>query len=365
MYFSIQEYENAEVALSAAYINAMQWDYIEQQQRVLNNLSLVYVALGDYKNAYAILTQYQKLSDRTLNEQNKKEVNRLEVQYNTLQKENEIHILQNEQIKKQNEIQRQKTLKISFLIGFLVILIPVIGLLYLYYQKLQTQSELNIVQEEANQQKIATFLKEQELKLIKENIAGQDKERKRIAQELHDSIGGNLASIKLQLSNTAKNNKNYQHITKQIDDTYNQVRNLSHTLIPKEFTENMFTRLLTNYIENIQKDNKTKITFSPHPKQEVNNIDEALKVTLFKIIQELLTNAFKHAKASQINIHLNKYEDSVNLIFEDNGIGFNTKIHKNGMGLDNIKSRLDSLSGSMRLDSFQNRGTLIDIEIPL
>lgn len=365
LYYNLKQYENAQIALSAAYLNAVQWNHLEYQKSIIQNLELIYVKLEDYKNAYSIMTQYVDISSRILKNQNKKEINELEVQYKTLQKENQIHILENEKSSKESEIERQKTLKTSFLIGFLIILIPVIGLLYMYYQKLQTQSKLNIAQEEVNQQKVATLLKNQELKLIKANIKGQDKERKRISQELHDSIGGSLAGIKLQLSNTSQNNENYQRIAKQIDETYNQVRDLSHTLIPKKFNENIFTTLIEHYIQNLRKDNQTKITFSPHPKEEINVINEVLKVELLKIIQELITNTFKHAKASQITIHLNKFDDSIKLLYEDDGVGFDIQKHKKGIGLNNVKSRLEALAGTMNIDSFPNRGTVIDIDIPI
>ena len=365
LYFVLKQFKNAHIALSTSYMNAIQWDNLEYQKEILNNLRRVYYEEKDYENAYAVMTQYIDISNRILKKQNKKEITELEVQYKTLQKENQIQVLENEQTLRESEIKRQKTLKMSFLIGFIVILIPVIALLYMYYQKLQTQSKLTKIQEEVNEQKVETLLKDQELKLIKADIDGQDKERKRIAQELHDSIGGSLAGIKLQLSNTAKDDENYKRIAKQIDETYNQVRDLSHTLIPKKFNENIFTALIEHYIENIQKDNQTQIIFSPHPKKEINAIDETLKVELFKIIQELITNVFKHAKASQISIHLNKFEDNITLLFEDDGIGFDMKKHKKGIGLTNIKSRIEGLSGTMRIDSFLNRGTVIDIDIPL
>ncbi len=365
LYFNLKEYNNAHIALSSAYINAVQWNNLEYQKTILRNTRHVYLAQKDYKNAYNVMTQYLSISNTIQKNQNKKEINELEVQYNTLQKENKIHLLEKEQIKKESEINRQRTLKISFLIGFLVILIPVIALLYMYYQKLQTQSKLNKIKEEVNQQKVSGLLKDQELELIKADIDGQDKERKRIAQELHDSIGGSLAGIKLQLSNTANDNENYQLIAKQIDETYNQVRDLSHNLTPKKFNENAFTSLVSQYIENIKKDNKTNITFSPHPKKEINNIAEKLKVELYKIIQELLTNAFKHAKASHIDIHLNKLDNTLKLLFEDDGVGFNIQNSKKGIGLNNIKNRLDALSGTMNIDSLPNRGTVIDIDIPI
>lgn len=365
LYFILKQYDNAHMALSTAYINAIQWNNLEYQKTILQNTRRVYLAQEDYKNAYNVMTQYLNISNRIQQNQNKKEINELEVQYNTLQKENQIHLLEKEQIKKESEINRQKALKINFLIGFLVILVPVVALLYMYYQKLQTQSKLNKIQEEVNQQKVRGLLKDQELELIKADIEGQDKERKRIAQELHDSIGGSLAGIKLQLSNTAKDNENYQLIAKQIDDTYNQVRDLSHNLTPKKFNENAFTTLVSQYIKNIEKDNKTNITFSPHPEKEVNAIAEKLKVELYKIIQELLTNAFKHAKASHIDIHLNKIDSTLKLLFEDDGIGFNVQNSKKGIGLNNIKNRLDTLSGTMNIDSLPNRGTVIDIDIPV
>jgi len=350
LYYLSKEYKNAQIALNTAYTNAIEWNNLDYQQRILHNLKKVYIAMDDYKNAYAILSQSQNLSNQILKKQNKKEVNELEIKYKTLQKD--------------IEIKRQKTVKIYLLIGFLIVLIPTIALLYTYYQKLQTQSKLNKIQEEVTKQKLNTLQKNQELKLIKAAIKGQDKERKRIAQELHDSIGGSLAGIKLQLSNIAQNNPDYNRIAKQIDETYNQVRDLSHTLIPKKFIDAQFTDLINQYIINLQKNDTTQLVFSPYPKNKINSLPETLKLTLFKIIQELITNTIKHAKAKEVIIHLNAFKDSINLLFEDNGIGFDTKMNKDGIGLTNIKSRVENLNGTIHIDSYLNRGTVIDINIP-
>src|SRR5690606_39439863 len=91
----------------------------------------------------------------------------------------------------------------------------------------------------------------QELELIKASIEGQDNERKRIAQELHDSIGGNLAAIKLQFGSIANGKKIYSDINKQIDLTYKQVRTISHNLIPKKFSQNPFLSVINEYMANI------------------------------------------------------------------------------------------------------------------
>ncbi|MBQ0740179.1 histidine kinase dimerization/phosphoacceptor domain-containing protein, partial [Aquimarina celericrescens] len=115
--------------------------------------------------------------------------------------------------------------------------------------------------------------KDQELKLIRASIEGQGKERKRIAQELHDSIGGNLAAIKLQLNNTVingdkKNIKNIKTINNQLDDTYEQVRNLSHTLVPKKFSKNNFCDVLEEYFNNIGGATDLQTTFVVYPRTE-------------------------------------------------------------------------------------------------
>ena len=132
-------------------------------------------------------------------------VKELEIKYNTLERENQIYQLKEVQQAKENEISRQKTIKMAFLYGFLALLIPIIALLYLYYQKLQTQSALNEKQEQLNAQKITSLLSQQELDLVQTSFDAQQQERARIAKQLHDSIGGNLAGIKLQISQSEEN----------------------------------------------------------------------------------------------------------------------------------------------------------------
>ncbi|MFV0540630.1 MAG: ATP-binding protein [Aestuariibaculum sp.] len=349
LYLRQQDYENAKKILSTVYINAVQWGNLDIEKRVVFGLQKAYAQTGDYKNAYALMTQFTRVSNEILTNQNKQQVNELEIQYKTLEQGQEIN--------------RQKTIKGSLLIGFVIVLIPVLGLLYMYYQKLQTQSKLNKTQEEVNQQKIAALLKDQELKLVRASLDGQDAERKRIAKELHDSIGGNLATIKLQLSN--KEGLESEQIIGQIDDTYNQVRELSHNLMPKKFEDNAFTSLLSDYVGNLQEHSKEKIVLHIYPEKDVNNLDNRLKVELFKIVQELLTNTLKHAKATQIDIQLSKLNNEIKLMFEDNGIGFNKEQVKYGLGFANIKDRLKSINGSMFIDTFPYKGTVIDIDVPL
>ena len=364
-YHVLGQYESAEMILNTAYINAVQWNRLELQQKVIYILKNLYVDRKNYKNAYNLMTQYIDISNQIITNQNQKTAKELEVKYQTLQKEKEILSLKEKQLVKESEIKKEQTIKKAFFIGFLIILIPVIGLLFVYFQKLKTQIALNKSQEEVNTQKVYGLIKEQELNLIKATMEGQDNERQRLAQELHDSVGGNLASIKLQLSNTEKISEQQINIIKQIDETYNQVRDFSHNLVPKKFQKNSISTLVKEYIRNVKNGSRQNISFHPYPENLIAKIGSPLTEELFKIIQELLTNCLKHAKAKNIDIYLNHHKDAIQLLFEDDGVGFD--IHKtvDGIGFKNIKNRLNHLSGGIHIDSTIGRGTVISIEIPL
>lgn len=365
-YAMLRNFEVSEIALSTAYVNTIQWNRLELQQKVINALVKLYNAKHDYKNAYSLMTQYQRVNREIADKQNQRLVKDLELKYETLKKEKEIDKLQEDQIIQEAEIERQKTIKHAFLIGFLVVLIPIILLLIVYYQKLQTQSLLNKQQEAINQQEVKTLLQSQELELAKNAIAVQSKERDRIARELHDSIGGNLAGIKLKMNSLGDHQPEFRQILNQLDTTYNQVREISHSLIPKEFEASAFTDLVNNYIQNIKEDVSVNLHFDAFPTDAINAIESPVQVALFNIIKELITNALKHANAEEVSIQLTSLieERSIELIYEDDGIGFDLNDKVKGIGINNIETRVSDYNGTISIDTAKNRGTVISISLP-
>jgi len=201
--------------------------------------------------------------------------------------------------------------------------------------------------------------------VVRASIQGQHIERKRIAQELHDRIGGNLSAIKLMISSSLDRSKIYKKVTQQIDDTYELVRDLSHNMTPKKFIEYPFTNLLKEYVDNIKSSNQQIISFDPYPEDKLNTIEEKLQIEIYAIFQELFTNTLKHAKAKKIDIQLHIIENTIKLLFEDNGIGFNQEKKNLGIGMQNIKNRLETINGVLYIDSVIGRGTVFDIDIPI
>ncbi|NHN26645.1 tetratricopeptide repeat protein [Flavobacterium jejuense] len=414
-----KRYEESKLYFLNALHIALAYNLLNQQKEIYLKLKEIAVYQNDYQSAYALMTRYSEVKDSIAKMQNDQDINELDIKFKTLQKENEIKDLtfknnnkvlllknqektienlnlqkaiekkqnENELLKlkeitqkkvtqinllkkdkqiKESEILREKQVRNIVIIGFLVLLIPIIALSFVYYQKQKAQILINKKQKEISEQKNKAILKDQELKLVKAEIEGQDKERIRIAQELHDSVGGNLAAIKLQLTNSSYGKENeIKRINSQINETYNQIRSISHNLLPKRFNLNNFCEFVEEYQNKVAKSSNIKAYLSAHPREKINNIDEKILSETYHIIQELITNTIKHAHATNIELQLNLIENLFSVIFEDNGKGFTIENNKDGIGLTNIKNRINNLNGSLHIDSTPNRGAIFNIEIPI
>ncbi|NMM48732.1 tetratricopeptide repeat-containing sensor histidine kinase [Marinigracilibium pacificum] len=332
------------------------------------NLSMIHEDAGQYKEALDHLYIFQEMKDSIDQVQNKIKTDELLAKFDATAKEKEIQILEKEKKLQLAEInQKEMTQTVSF-VGAGVMLIVFTIILINYQQKIKAQKLLAIKSEELNKQKELELTRENELKTIKADINGQEKERERIARELHDGIAGNLAGIKLNLENVLASDNGKQRLEKliyDIDQTYSEVRTLSHHLVPPRIKEISFISLIEKYLDDISKIHTIAISFSNHPQSEINKLSDNIKNEFYRIIQELTINIIKHADAKSIDISLTKHDYSLNLIIEDDGSGFDTTAIPMGIGLSNIQSRVKLLKGRINIDSNINRGTIIDITIPL
>ncbi|KAA1247217.1 tetratricopeptide repeat protein [Aquimarina sp. RZ0] len=337
--------------------------FIDIEIEVLENLNTSFIAQRNYQEAHATIIQVVRLKDSLVKTQRDKESRELEVKFQILQKEKEIELLKKDQQLKENQLVSEKENKQMMSIAFLIVLIPSIFLLIVYYQKLTAKNKLSKKQEEISIEKINSLIREQELKLIRASLKIQNKERKRIAQELHDSIGGNLAAIKLQFDGAKVQDDEFNVIKNQINETYQLIREISHDLMPEKFYHNKFTNVISEYLNNVGKAHNLAIVFNAFPPDDVNSIKGKIQVEIFRIIQELLTNTLKHAKATKIDVQINLLNKTIHIMFEDNGNGFNINSSTGGIGLQNIEDRLEKFDGKLQIDSVVSRGTILTIEI--
>lgn len=218
--------------------------------------------------------------------------------------------------------------------------------------------------------------KELETNSIQSIIAGQENERRRLAREIHDGIAPLLSTAKLELDLFLEDLKEkaedisiarLKNVRETIDILSTDLRDLSHRLIPRLLEEFGLYSALKNTISRINANSPVPVEFISNLDPD-ERLDHDIELNVFRCGQELLSNAIKHARASRIVIQVIKHENSVVLMVEDNGIGFDAlekSIHREGIGLTNVETRVRSLNGEFIIESEKDQGTLISIETPL
>lgn len=271
----------------------------------------------------------------------------------------------------ESEARRKQNLLLLIIVSLLLILGTVIYMLS--YKNTKRKQKLAEQQRELETQKNLTLLKEQEITTINAMVDGQEKERKQIAEDLHDNLGSVLATLKLHFENL-KINREKKKINQEelfnktehlIDEAYLKVRSIAHAKNAGVIAKQGLLLAVQMMAEKISSANKIKIEvvhFNLN-KRLANN----LEVTVFRIIQELITNILKHADAKNATINISLYDRNLNIIIEDDGKGFDLKTInlKNGMGISSIKTRVAHLQGNFTIDTTLGKGSSIIIDIPI
>ncbi|MBA6155376.1 hypothetical protein H3Z83_02380 [Tenacibaculum sp. S7007] len=321
-----------------------------------------YKELNDYENAYKNYTLYNSYRDSLNNTQQNIAIADLDKKYEIAEKEKQILIEQ--QKKKQNR---------NLFLGSLSFLVLGGGIGLLTLTNSRKKRLLAEQQQELEKQKNLTLLKEQEIVSINAMIDGQEKERIRIAEDLHDNIGSVLATLKLHFENLKFNREKkqfnqdelYQKTEKLIDETYLKVRSLAHAKNAGVIANKGLLVAVKLMAKKISDANK--ITIHVLDFGLVKRLDNNLEISIFRIIQELITNIIKHAEATDATINIALYDQNLNIIIEDNGKGFiyDKTTLKEGIGLSSIGTRVQHLNGTFTIDSTISKGTSIIINIPI
>lgn len=272
------------------------------------------------------------------------------------------------QVELNQKIKRQEIIRNGIFVFAILIIIILVLAVITYSNKVKSKQQMMEKLEENHKQSTQSLIQEQRLIRLQSILNGQETERRRVAEELHDGVGGSLAGIKLKLVAFAENNlinfASIENIIENIDSVYKEIRNISHNLIPPQLSDNSFTFSIDNLIIDVKSNTRINITIDYLNKEKLNSINKEVQVALFRIMQELLKNAVSHAQCNLIEIAINQYEDEITIVFEDNGIGFYPDATK-GIGLRNIQSRVNALNGNLTIDSKLYRGSAFYISIKI
>jgi signal transduction histidine kinase len=323
-----------------------------------------YEKIPKYDSAYYYLKQSIAKEHQLDYRKNTLKISELNVRLRTAEKEKEI-------LQQKNQLQLEERKQTTILIVALIIIFFGGITSYLIYKNLRRKRFIAEQEREIEKQKTDAILKEQEITIINAMIDGQEKERKELAEALHDTVSSTLASANMQLTYFIKNQQKLKNsndllskIASHITAAYEDVHNMAHLKNSGVMAQKGLLTAVKDLAKNVSITNKIHIEVKGANLK--NRIKNALEISIFRIIQELVNNIIKHANADEASISINHYDAILGIIVEDNGQGFQFNDAKNnGMGLSSIERRIENLGGTFEIDSFQDRGTTVLIDIPI
>lgn len=315
--------------------------------------SLKQLSLVEHKNASQYSKEYIKISDSLQLEERKSKDKFARIAFET----DEI-ILEKDKLAEQNRN------LLYFFVGTLLIGM----LLFVIRNQRAKNRELLLIQaqQKANEEIYSLMISQQTT--IEESRV---KEKKRIAQELHDGVLGRLFGARLNLDSLNKFNdeesiNNRYNYLAELKNIEQDIREISHDLNREKYVLiNNFAAIVNNLLEEQKNSYKPKLSLDIDTNIKWEGIDNNIKINLYRILQESLQNINKYANASKIEVNLVKGNDFIMLKVSDDGVGFDISGKKRGIGLQNMQSRTNECAGNLNVKSKKGKGTVISVSIPI
>ncbi len=308
---------------------------------------------NDYRRTLETFKKYQQTKDSINLEAQKKNIAELETKYQTELKERQIVEKNLEIASQEASIQSQRNQIISLISGLIIVLLfgSIFYIQFRNKQKAKLQSAI---------------INEQE-KGLEAVFAATEEERKRIAKDLHDGVGQQLSALKrgfedILESMDPKVKLKAQQLKELVDETAEDTRSISHQIMPRALTE---LGLVPAIEDSLNKSlGSTTIQFEFEHFNLRNRYEERKEVAVYRILQELVNNVIKHSDAGHVSVQLFENQSNLILIVEDDGSGIGST-SADGIGLLNIKNRLNTFKGKVNLEPSTESGTTATISIPV
>jgi two-component system NarL family sensor kinase len=350
-YFQLAQYDSSQKYLEISTYIA---DSLGHQALLLLNYELLaqlYDSTGKTNLALHFFQRYHFLSDSLNSLEKEEQYQRIKEQFGN----NALTAITQNQAKEIAQQASKERQLVAALLGLLVV-----ALLVVLFLRQRHRSKLQLSQ------------KETEIAQHNSLIEGQEMERERIGQDLHDSLGAVLSATKHQLaavdSKLNKIESHYQEFSKaskMLDEAVDEVRRISHNMINKILVEFGLTEALHDLAETMQGAKNLEIKVQDIGFEENERLDPKVELMLYRIAQEALQNTLKHAEASEVMIRLHRKKEHLQILIKDDGNGFDVQAGGEGVGLRNIKTRVEFLQGQLVLESTPNSGCSIKITVPL
>jgi len=348
-YAAARQYADSSLALAAQNENR------EQRVKIYKILSNIAYGNQDLISAKEFDSKADQLNDSINNDNLSEITTRYEKEYETSKKESQIK-LQQAQLK-------QKSILNYFLIAGAAALLIISLLTYRNHRHKQKLQQAKIDELETEKQLTAT----------EAVLKGEEQERTRLAKDLHDGLGGMLSGIKFSLSNmkenlimTPDNAQAFERSIDMLDSSIQEMRRVAHNMMPEMLVRYGLKIALEEFCNEINRSGAIHTNYQ-FIGTHTTSIDQTVAVTVYRIVQELVNNAIKHAYAQNVlvQLHASEQEKLLTITIEDDGKGFDKNLLtvSKGMGWNNIQNRVDFLKGKIDVNSEPGKGTSVLIEI--
>jgi signal transduction histidine kinase len=342
----------------------------DETQQIYYNLFVIHNDLDQFETALEYHRQYASIKDSVFDLTTQAQLAEVAVRYEKEKAEREL-------AEAKAALVEERAARMVLIGGIVILVLLVCIASAVGYSVFQHQKSEKMQVEHKNklhQQIVVDLLKDQEVESLNSMVEGQEKERQRIAADLHDSLGGTLAAVKVSLftlqrkldSESEPALKAYQQTNRLLEEACEEVRRISHNLSDNTLEDIGIVSAISNMYDTLAQSNQFDINLETSGFED-ERLERTVEINLYRIVQELFQNIVKHAEASTVSVYLNRFDDSINLVVEDNGVGFNYFPNRKPktMGLANISSRVRKLNGNLRIDTAPGQGTTTEVNIPV
>lgn len=360
-FMALRFFKRAETSISAAY-DPLRRDIYRQ-------LSAVYTELDSLRPALYYATRHIELGDTLLSRDRIATSHRLAAQYGEKERSRQLDELKARQEELELSKRQQRDFFYAILLFFGAIILALFFMVRDYRHRLATNRVIAEQNEKINQQTIRQLEANFRIESMQSMLEGQELERKRIATDLHDSLGGLLAATKIRLENLSGKvpelgrNEEFSKVKDLLNDTIAETRQISRNLQPGSLHQFGLMKAVRDLIVRVRGDGVPTIDFQHFG--EFEGIDHTVALNCYRIVQELLQNSIKHAKATEILVQLTRTENELALLVEDNGLGYDPETVTKGMGTDNLSQRVQFIRGDISIQSAKGQGTSTMVTVPL
>lgn len=326
---------------------------------VYETLAEAYYDAGNYKQSRDLYVRFINTRDSVLNLEKSQMILDMENKYQAAKKQNEIEKL--------TLVKSRRTLVIYALMTVLLLLLAS-G--FAFFRNIRSKKIIADQKLEIRERQLLELEKEKQLIATRSLLAGEEIERTRLAGDLHDGLGGLLTGVKLKLSSmkensiiTSENLAHFNHALNLLDTSIAEMRRVAHNLMPETLMHYGLQTALADFIRQVEPEGLPVISFNSFG--ENLRFEKELEITVYRIAQELVNNALKHANAKQIEVQLFTEKNRVSLQVIDNGTGFNPTMASGqtaGKGLKNINDRITAFNGHLEIVSEPGKGTECTLE---